>query len=57
MNGWCEGHLVLYVEDLKVSKSQKQFMVSSILPKNKRSISALASKERSNQKNKGTLLY
>ena len=42
---------------LKVSKSQEQFMVSSILPKNERSISALASNKRSNQKNKGTLLY
>ena len=42
---------------VKVSKSQKQPMVSSILPKNEQRISALASKERSNQKNKGTLLY
>jgi hypothetical protein len=42
---------------LKVSKSQKQFMVSSILPNNEQRISGIASKERSNQKNKGTLLY
>ena len=45
---------------LKVSKSQKQFIVqnrSSIFPKKEQRISALAYKEKSNQKNKGTLLY
>ena len=44
-------------EVLKVSFSRKGIMLSWILPKNKRRISALAYKERSNQKNKGTLLY
>ena len=42
---------------LKVSNSQNKFMKSSFLSKYERNIlmiSALASKERSNQKNKGT---
>ena len=49
-----------FLKKLKVSKSQNKFMKSSFLPKYEQNIlriSALASKERSNQKNKGTLLY
>ena len=48
-------HLVKKV--VKVSFSRKEIMLSWSLPKNERRISALAYKERSNQKNKGTLLY
>ena len=47
-------------EGLKVSKFQKQLFMLSFEPKNERNyflISALASKNGSNQNNKGTLLY
>ena len=46
--------------DLKVSKSQKQILKFSFEPKNERKyfcISALASKKRSNQNNKGILYH
>ena len=44
---------------LKVSKFRNEFMMSSFLPKNKRffRISALASRKKSDPKNKGTLYH
>ena len=52
--------LIFQANLLKVSKFQNEFMMSSFLPKNERNvlrISALASKKRSDQKNKGTLYH
>ena len=50
-------HTIIQV---KIRKSQNKLMKSSFLPKYEQNILrifALATKERSNQKNKGTLLY
>ena len=52
-------HLKAFKILLKVCKSENKFMRSLLLPKYEQNIlriSALASKERSNKKNKGTLL-
>ena len=54
------GELLLQKAILKVSKFQKQIFLFSFEPKNEQNyflISALASKNGSNKKNEGTLLY
>ena len=55
-----KGQNSAFIPQLRVSKFHKQIFLFSFEPKNERNyflISALASKNGSNQKNEGTLLY
>ena len=59
-NSYDYPEIYKFTNVLKVSKSQKQISKFSLEPKNERKyfcISALASKKRSNQKNKDILYY